>query len=128
MDRTMHLGRRPGRMLKNLRVFFEVGRELSRGARSQRDVERALVLRELHRAYPDDLPCSDSAIHRACREAEEFFGIEVFRLGRRATFFARKGRGWPFEGFTELGWNAWQLTRDFLTSRFPELIEEEAQH
>lgn len=114
--RIEYVGSCTARVDRILRLFHEIGHEFRIGARSLREVAKRFADRKKKREFPADLGSSLTTIQRISHEVEAFFGFEYFMLGREAELFTRVRRfdGVQFEGLTELGWDALQLTSDWV--------------
>jgi len=99
-----------------LLLFYEVGKELREGARSMRDVSRRFAVRLREGRISADIPTSPSQISKRCHRARRYFGVHVFKVGGDANLLVSRGRGFEIRDFTDEGWRAWELTREYLLS------------
>jgi len=107
------LGPDPGRTLAMFVLFYWMGRIFAEGARSLREINRALESRSFIGKLPEGIPYGTASLSRCGTEVEEYFGRH-FGFGGKAALFARRERGCAITGLTCLGVDAWALVHDFL--------------
>lgn len=112
-DELRFLGPKPEQSIRALRLYFEIGREFSRGAGSLRAVAERLDARSLRRELPGGLPSTLSSVQRATRDAKLIFGRHFHGAGE-ADLFICQGKGLSASGLSDLGTRAWKLTGAFL--------------
>jgi len=99
---------------KTLRGFFWIGLAYDSGAVSLRDASRNLKAMQGERRCPLDIPTNPSDISENADKACRYFGLKYFHLGTSAVLFVCDGKGHRFRDLSDLGWIAWELTRDFV--------------
>lgn len=101
------------RDIRMLQVFYAMGVEYQRGAKSLREVSALWERRMDDGALPRHLPYAVSSLHRICKSAQRFFASE-FELAGEADLFVVDRRSKATRGLTELGIDAWIRTHALL--------------
>jgi hypothetical protein len=101
------------RDIRMLQVFYAMGVEYQRGAKSLREISALWERRMDEGALPRHLPYAVSSLHRICKSAQRFFASE-YEIAGEAELFVFDRRSKSTRGLTELGIDAWIRTRALL--------------
>jgi hypothetical protein len=112
------LGPRPERVIRALRLYYEIASEYAAGADSLHAVAEALELRSVQGGLPKELPVGLSSVQRAAADAATIFGVYYHGIGKgelgKAELYVGHHRGLAIEGLSDLGVDARQHTRGYL--------------